>query len=113
MKKYTASRVDGYPVVRVHDDDRRVHYRLQPNRSQRLCNHSPDGFEWAYGGSGPSQLALAILLDVTGDPDVAELLHQPFKWQYVATAPKDGFSLTEDDVRTWVSAQQQSREQGI
>jgi len=25
--------------------------------------HSPDGFEWGYGGSGPSDAALAILLD--------------------------------------------------
>lgn len=26
-----------------------------------LANHSPDGFEYGYGGSGPAQLALAIL----------------------------------------------------
>jgi len=26
-----------------------------------LFNHSPTGFEWGYGGSGPAQLALAIL----------------------------------------------------
>lgn len=24
--------------------------------------HSPDGFEWGYGGSGPAQLALALRL---------------------------------------------------
>ncbi len=28
-----------------------------------LANHSPDGFSWGYGGSGPAQLALAILAD--------------------------------------------------
>lgn len=28
-----------------------------------VANHSPSGFEWGYGGSGPAQLALAILLD--------------------------------------------------
>ena len=26
-----------------------------------LFNHSPTGFEWGYAGSGPVQLALAIL----------------------------------------------------
>lgn len=26
-----------------------------------LRNHSPTGFEWGYSGSGPAQLALAIL----------------------------------------------------
>lgn len=25
--------------------------------------HSPDGFEWGYGGSGPAELARCILLD--------------------------------------------------
>src|SRR5204863_5783137 len=35
---------------------------LRPGRSQRVINHSPDGFAWGYGGSGPAQLALAILL---------------------------------------------------
>ena len=28
-----------------------------------LRNHSPDGFEWGYYGSGPAQLALALLCD--------------------------------------------------
>jgi hypothetical protein len=28
-----------------------------------LCNHSPTGLSWGYGGSGPAQTALAILAD--------------------------------------------------
>lgn len=28
-----------------------------------LANHSPNGFEYGYSGSGPAQLALAILAD--------------------------------------------------
>ena len=36
---------------------------FDPARSQQLRNHSPNGFEWGYGGSGPSQLALALLLE--------------------------------------------------
>jgi len=35
---------------------------LFPNDSQKVRNHSPDGFAWGYGGSGPAQLALAICL---------------------------------------------------
>lgn len=28
-----------------------------------LANHSSDGFEWGYSGSGPTQLAFAILFE--------------------------------------------------
>jgi uncharacterized protein DUF6166 len=32
-----------------------------------LYNHSPDGFSWGYAGSGPTQLALAMLMEVLED----------------------------------------------
>jgi hypothetical protein len=64
-------------------------YDLSPKPSQKLFNHSPDGFQWGYGGSGPAQLALAILLDYLGDKDEALRLHQPFKWAIIARLPKD------------------------
>ena len=50
-----------------------------------LYNHSPTGFEWGYGGSGPAQLALAILADVLEDDDRAVQLHQQFKWRAIAS----------------------------
>lgn len=56
---------------------------LDPKRSQQVVNHSPNGFEWGYGGSGPSQLALAILLDEV-DQDMALDLYQEFKWRVIA-----------------------------
>ena len=49
-----------------------------------LDNHSPTGFEWGYGGSGPAQLALAILADVLDDDARALGLHQAFKWRVIA-----------------------------
>lgn len=51
--------------------------------SLRVWNHSPTGFAWGYGGSGPAQLALAILLRYT-DEATAVRLHQAFKWDHVA-----------------------------
>lgn len=63
---------------------------LAPERSQRIRNHSPDGFAWSYGGSGPSQLALAILLEIT-DEETARKKYQDFKWNFVARLPKGDF----------------------
>jgi hypothetical protein len=56
---------------------------LDPRESQKYHNHSPDGFNHGYGGSGPSQLALAIILKITGDAGK----YQDFKWDVIATIP--------------------------
>ena len=66
-------------IVNEGDKDR----KLSPGPSQKLSNHSVDGFNWGYGGSGPAQTALAILLDVTEDPERAQRSCQDFKWEYV------------------------------
>ena len=63
-----------------------------------LWNHSPTGFEFGYGGSGPAQLALAILADCCGD-EVAVSFHQAFKWEVIARIPGPGASLTGTFVR--------------
>ena len=74
---------------------------LSPAPSQKLFNHSPDGFQWGYGGSGPAQLALALLLDVTGDPELSVRLHQTFKTHFVA-AWGEKWQIWSDDVETWI-----------
>lgn len=48
-----------------------------------LVNHSPTGFAWGYGGSGPAQLALAIIADATGDDALAVQHHQRFKFKVI------------------------------
>ena len=57
---------------------------LDPKHSQKVYNHSPDGFEWGYGGSGPSQLALAICLELF-NAKVAQEIYQRFKLEQIAT----------------------------
>jgi hypothetical protein len=62
----------------------RPKYTLTPTRSLKVRNHSPTGFEWGYGGSGPAQTALALLLHWTGDHEVATSYYQDFKFAVVA-----------------------------
>ena len=57
---------------------------LDPKHSQALINHSPDGFEWGYGGSGPSQLALSICMELF-DQTTALWIYQQFKREHIAT----------------------------
>lgn len=51
--------------------------------------HSPDGFNWGYGGSGPADTALSILTDFLGDQDQAERFYQDFKCAFVANIKKE------------------------
>ena len=69
-----------------------------------LWNHSPTGFDWGYGGSGPAQLALALLADHLGDDDEAVELHQDFKRAVIARLPYRAWLLTSDDIRQAVVA---------
>jgi len=83
-------------------DGRRGQVKLDPGPSQKLYNHSPDGFQWGYGGSGPAQLALALLLDVTGDEQLSVRMHQQFKRAFVA-GWGDRWEMTADGIRGWVN----------
>ena len=48
---------------------------LSLEQSQRVWNHSSDGFSWGYHGSGPAQLALESL---AGKP--LAVLHYPKRY---------------------------------
>lgn len=75
---------------------------IVPGPSLAAFNHSPDGFEWGYGGSGPAQTALAILMRYL-PTDIAVRHHQEFKWAMVATLEQGkDFVLTENEVLAWI-----------
>jgi len=77
---------------------------LPHQASLRLFNHSPTGFSWGYGGSGPAQLALALLMHVTSD-GIAVRYHQDFKWAYVAKWDGDGtWRITAGEIAAWLQA---------
>ena len=88
-------------------------YHLDPRLD--IVNHSPTGVAWGYGGSGPAQLALAILADYLADDKRAQLLYQDFKWDVVQRLPMDeGFELTDRQVEnavTKITVEQMKRAQ--
>ena len=91
MKTYTGRREGRAVLVRVNDQP------LNPRLDLR--NHSPTGYEWGYGGSGPAQLALALLVDHLGDIEQALDFYQSFKWAVVARLPRwTEWSLTSRDI---------------
>lgn len=86
MRIYRGQRCGHAAIVTV--DGRPLDPRLD------LWNHSPNGFEWGYAGSGPAQLALALLADYFGDDDRALATYQNFKFAVVATLNHVRWRLT-------------------
>lgn len=78
-------------------DDGSTSYALPPRLDLR--NHSPTGFQSGYNGSGPSQLALALLADAFGDDELAQDLYQEVKFKLVSRLPADGWELTSEDLQ--------------
>jgi len=97
MRKFYTVNRNEKGIVELRVDGKTIF----PFESQKVYNHSPTGFEIGYGGSGPSQLALAILLDLYGR-DIALKNYQEFKWKFIATAPYDGIVISSDDIDFWL-----------
>jgi hypothetical protein len=119
QRLYTGGRVKGEKVwVGVRAACERSHRNLNPRFD--LFNHSPDGFEYGYGGSGPAQLALAILADhlkhFPQDLDYARKIgktdddlhetsdqlavrcHQAFKFTVISGLKGDSWQLTSEEI---------------
>lgn len=103
MKTYTCFRTQEDALCRVASDG--GEYWLEPRLDLR--NHSPAGFGWGYAGSGPAQLALAMLADYfAGDAPPSSLsdafassLYQTFKFRAITPQPAPGFALTSPEIR--------------
>lgn len=103
----------GVGAVTVHIDDPKQGIQpITPERSQKLYNHSPDGFEYGYGGSGPSQLALAILLELTDDEGVALRHYQDFKRDCIAIIGGNTFDIPIKDIEAWLTRRSQPAQGG-
>ena len=108
-RTYRGEIVDGQAVVTVDTGSRRRDLR-------HIVKHSPTGFGWGYGGSGPADLALSLLADALGErPSEQQLrwgtcrawtLHQPFKWDVVSRWARDGvWQLTQAEILAWARGQ--------
>jgi Family of unknown function (DUF6166) len=74
-----------------------------------LIRHSPDGFQWSYEGSGPAQLALALLADATRDDALAQRHYQDFKREIIAPLQGDHWRITPAEIIRWVEAAEARR----
>ena len=104
---------------------------VENNTSHLLLHygyHSPDGFAWGYGGSGPAETAMNILADYFGEHETftladiktsqkarrkfhafrytadGQLLYQCFKVQVIARFDQHlPWRYTENELREWLA----------
>jgi Family of unknown function (DUF6166) len=96
---FVGSRVEGKVYVAVRDPQTANTFLVSPlDPGYRYVNHSPTGFEWGYTGSGPAQLAFAILLCHFNAPGPALLFYQDFKDQVIAMINGDRWELSTAEV---------------
>src|ERR1700731_504403 len=96
--------ISGQSLVTVCDGQKSEPLALRLD----LFNHSPTGFSWGYTGSGPAQLALALLADALGDDDLAVRLHQASKFRVVACGPEgESCCITADQIAAVVKVIEQ------
>ena len=94
MKIYEGQRSGETVTVRV--DDEPLNARLD------LRDFRASGFEWGYEGSGPSQLALAILAD-HAHAQTALGNYRVFVQIVIAEIEGDSWRLTSEDIDQRVS----------
>ena len=102
--------------------------------------HSPTGMEWGYAGSGPSDTARSILIDVFGEYSKCEMCngrsrtwtdclapgcggthitprieskYQAFKFDVISRLDKDEWLLEESTVHEWLEAHGEHVQQAI
>ena len=99
-------------IICSRDDNNQVGFNIYP----AIVHHSPSGFEWGYGGSGPADFALNILEHfmrergeaatmLLGKQKICPMswrLHQDFKWEHIATLPREGGIIKGDTIRKWI-----------
>lgn len=103
--------------------ERRADGTLATNVPHLVTHHSPTGYEWGYGGSGPADLALNIVENILRrmnydgaltEPlwdgyrvfQAAYRMHQSFKFTFIGAAPRDRgrYSLDYAEARSWVES---------
>ncbi|MEV8468850.1 DUF6166 domain-containing protein [Fluviibacterium sp. DFM31] len=100
MKTYLGDRTIDGVFVTVDGND-------LPDYAE-VCKFTNAGFEWSYEGSAATQLAFALIYDVTGDAGLAKSLAQPFMRTVTANFGND-WEMTDSDVLAAVAQVQSEK----
>jgi len=76
---------------------------IKTNVKRIVTRHSPSGFNFGYGGSGPADLALNICYMFCKNKQDAEKIYQNFKWKFIAVDAKEELVIKKNDIVTFLN----------
>jgi hypothetical protein len=79
------------------------------NVPHKFVLHSPTGFDWGYGGSGPADFALNILAVFEGK-EFAYRYHQDFQWEFISNLPYEGGTIKHEAIIDWITSKKLQKE---
>lgn len=96
--------VEGDDIILVRTEpDRKTVGRIRCNVPRTIYRHSPTGYNWGYGGSGPADLALNILL-LFKDLHFTNKHYQDFKFAFIAGIDQEnGGTIKHKDIMNWIA----------
>ncbi len=95
---------EGYKTERFKWFVQKNGSRFRADASRKIQNHSPDGFSWGYRGSGPAQLALALLIDLGIESNRAIRLHHDYMRDVVAAwGIESEWEVTTEEICQWIA----------
>ncbi len=77
---------------------------LELNPRFEIFSHARDGFDWGYMGSGPLQLAFAILYEIKGE-EFAKVYKTEFAKDVIKNLSPKNWILESSDIIPWIHAQ--------
>lgn len=115
MKEYRGyiDRTTDDAKVDIYENDVKIgplHNRMD------VFRHSPDGYSWGYGGSGPHQLAGNLLMHMLGGNKAAAEIARQYYHQFVndflcKVDMAEPIEIREEDVRQWLAKQAEVKAQ--
>jgi hypothetical protein len=76
---------------------------VRTNVPHTIKKHSPTGFNFGYGGSGPADFALNTLIMFT-DIETAGKMYQTFKFEYIAGCKEDRLVIPKQTIINFINA---------
>ena len=97
----------GHCPVAIYEDG-----KFLSHLKHRFIEHSPDGFQWGYEGSGPADLALNMLVDhlmrkgatAKQARDMVGDLYLEFKRSFIALMPAK-LIIRSEEINDWLKGQ--------